>query len=119
MRSKLIIFLALCALLSCEKKKSRILVFSKTAGFRHESIEVGKIALIELGKKNNFEVDTTENAALFNEDNLKNYRAVVFLNTTQDVLDPIQQTDFKRFIEAGGGFVGIHAAADTEYEWHW
>jgi cytochrome c len=105
-------------LLSCgEKQKTKILVFSKTSGYRHEAIGVGKLALMEIGKKNEFEVDTTENAALFNEDNLKNYRAVIFLNTTQNVLDPVQQADFKRFIEAGGGFMGIHAAADTEYEW--
>lgn len=94
-------------------------MFSKTKGYRHESIPDGKKALIELGRKNGFDVDTTEDAALFNEGSLSKYRAVVFLSTTQDVLDPVQQSAFKRFIEAGGGFVGIHAAADTEYEWPW
>lgn len=94
-------------------------MFSKTKGYRHESIEVGKIAMIDLGKKNGFDVDTTENAAFFNEDSLKRYQAVIFLSTTMDVLDVPQQDDFKRFIEAGGGYVGIHAAADTEYEWPW
>ncbi|HNG42450.1 MAG TPA: ThuA domain-containing protein, partial [Cyclobacteriaceae bacterium] len=113
----IITFLALAV--SCEQQETRILVFSKTNGFRHESIADGKLALIELGKKNGFAVDTTEDAAAFHEKNLKRYRAVVFLNTTRDVLNPIQQTDFKRFIEAGGGFVGLHAAADTEYEWPW
>ena len=120
MKSYLSIILLFCLLLSCgEKENPRVLVFSKTKGYRHESIGVGKLALIELGKKNQFEVDTTENADFFNEENLKRYRAVIFLNTTQDVLDPVQQTEFKRFIEAGGGFMGIHAAADTEYEWPW
>jgi cytochrome c len=119
MKIRLIVFVIFCALLSCEKQKQRILVFSKTKGYRHESIEEGKVALIELGKKNGIEVDTTEDASLFNEQNLKNYNAVVFLSTTQNVLDPVQQADFKRFIEAGGGYVGIHAAADTEYEWPW
>jgi cytochrome c len=109
----------LCMLISCKQGKDKILVFSKTKGYRHESIEVGKPALIELGKRNNIEVDTTEDATFFNEDNLKKYKAVVFLSTTRDVLDPVQQADFKRFIEAGGGYVGIHAAADTEYEWPW
>ncbi|HKZ38051.1 MAG TPA: ThuA domain-containing protein, partial [Chryseolinea sp.] len=114
------IILLFCLLLSCgEKENPRVLVFSKTKGYRHESIGVGKLALIELGKKNQFEVDTTENSDFFNEENLKRYRAVIFLNTTMDVLDPVQQTEFKRFIEAGGGFMGIHAAADTEYEWPW
>lgn len=112
-----LIFLTLAV--SCEQQQARVLVFSKTNGFRHESITDGKRALLELGKQHGFVVDTTEDAAAFTEKNLKRYRAVVFLNTTRDVLNPIQQTDFKRFIEAGGGFVGIHAAADTEYEWPW
>jgi cytochrome c len=110
----------LLTVLSCEdKQKPRILVFSKTAGYRHESIEPGKLALVKLGTENNFDVDTTEDASMFSEEKLKGYRAVIFLSTTQNVLDPVQQADFKRFIEAGGGYVGIHAAADTEYEWPW
>src|SRR5688572_107148 len=119
MKRYLILLIVITFFASCSREQKRILVFSKTKGYRHESIEDGKVALIELGKKNEIEVDTTEDAALFNDDNLKKYRAVVFLSTTMDVLDPLQQADFKRFIEAGGGFVGIHAAADTEYEWHW
>jgi len=104
---------------SCRQENNRILVFSKTKGYRHESIGDGKVALIQLGKKNGFEVDTTENAALFTDEKLKRYSAVVFLSTTMDVLNTVEQSAFKRFIEAGGGFVGIHAAADTEYEWPW
>jgi cytochrome c len=120
MKAYFSICILFCLLLSCgEKQKSRVLVFSKTKGYRHEAIGVGKLTFLELGQKNDFEVDTTENSNFFNEDSLKRYRAVVFLNTTMDVLDPVQQADFKRFIEAGGGFMGIHAAADTEYEWPW
>lgn len=102
-----------------EKRKPAVLVFSKTVGYRHESIGAGKLALMKLGEKNGFAVDTTEDAAAFSEDNLKKYSAVIFLSTTQNVLNTVQQADFKRFIEAGGGYVGIHAAADTEYEWPW
>ncbi|MFZ6012406.1 MAG: ThuA domain-containing protein [Bacteroidota bacterium] len=119
MKSRIAIIVLCCLALSCTRQKDKVLVFSKTKGYRHESIETGKQAIIDLGKKNNFDVDTTENAAHFNEDNLKNYKTVIFLNTTLDVLDPVQQGDFKRFFEAGGGFVGIHAAADTEYGWPW
>ena len=120
MRFYISIFVLFLFLFSCgEKKGTKVLVFSKTKGYRHEAIGVGKTTLIELGKQNGFEVDTTENAAYFNEDSLKRYRAVIFLNTTMDVLDAVQQVDFKRFIESGGGFMGIHAAADTEYEWPW
>ena len=99
--------------------KPRVLVFSKTAGFRHESIKAGKAALIKLGKENGFAVDTTEDENYFNEDSLKNYSAVVFLNTTGNILNSPQQNSFERFIQAGGGYVGIHAAADTEYDWPW
>lgn len=98
---------------------SKVLVFSKTSGFRHSSIAAGIKAIEQLGTQHNFEVDATEDASLFNEENLKNYSAVIFLNTTGDVLDYYQQADFERYIQAGGGFVGIHAATDTEYEWPW
>lgn len=112
--------LLLCVLLqSCFQGKPRVLVFSKTKGFRHQSIEPGKVAFQKLAAENNFEVDTTEQADAFTEENLKRYNAVVFLNTTGDVLDARQQNAFKRFIQAGGGFLGIHAAADTEYDWWW
>lgn len=99
--------------------KPRILVFSKTAAYRHESISAGKAALIKLGRENGFIVDTTENENYFQEDSLKRYSAVVFLNTTGNILNSPQQISFERFIQAGGGYVGIHAAADTEYDWAW
>src|SRR5687767_5013495 len=97
----------------------RILVFAKTAGFRHSSIPNGKTAIQKLGKENDFAVDTTEDASVFTEDNLKKYAAVVFLNTTGNVLTHKQEAAFERFIQAGGGFVGIHSATDTEYDWIW
>ncbi|MEM1118884.1 MAG: ThuA domain-containing protein [Bacteroidota bacterium] len=96
-----------------------VLVFSKTESFRHGSIAAGQTALLEMGNKHGFRVDTTENADIFKEENLQNYNVVVFLNTTGDVLNDAQQLEFNRFIQAGGGFVGIHAAADTEYGWAW
>lgn len=99
--------------------KPRILVFSKTAGFRHESIGAGKTAIIKLGREQGFLVDTTENENYFTEDSLKKYNAVVFLNTTGNILNTPQQIAFERYIQAGGGYAGIHAAADTEYDWPW
>jgi len=101
------------------KKVPRVLVFSKTKGFRHNSIEAGKTAIMKMGKEKNFVVDTTENAAFFTRNNLKKYAAVVFLNTTGDVLDNQQQIAFENYIKAGGGYVGVHAATDTEYDWPW
>ncbi|MDJ1502369.1 ThuA domain-containing protein [Xanthocytophaga agilis] len=100
-------------------KPMKLLVFSRTKGFRHASIPAGKLAIIKLGKEKGFAVDTTEDASKINEKNLKQYRAVIFLSTTGDVLDNNQQADFERYIQSGGGFVGIHAATDTEYDWPW
>lgn len=100
-------------------QETKILVFSKTSGFRHGSIAAGITAIQKLGAENSFKVDTTENAAKFTDENLKQYKAVVFLSTTQDVLNEAQQGVFERYIQAGGGFVGVHAATDTEYEWPW
>ncbi|MBC7629601.1 ThuA domain-containing protein [Ferruginibacter sp.] len=106
---------------SCSKKegKAKILVFSKTAGYHHESIAEGNVAIEKLGSLNNFDVDTTTDAAMFTEDTLKKYAAVVFLSTTGDVLNYLQEAAFERYIQAGGGYMGIHAAADCEYDWGW
>lgn len=117
------VMLGLGALISgCSKTrpgKPKVLVFTKTAGFRHASIPAGIKAIQLLGQDNNFDVDTTENAARFTEDSLQQYAAVIFLNTTGDVLNNYQEADFERYIQAGGGFVGIHSATDTEYDWGW
>ncbi|MEU5665995.1 lectin [Streptomyces longwoodensis] len=94
-----------------------VLVFSRTAGFRHSSIGAGVTALRELGAANNFTVDATEDPGAFTSENLARYEAVVFLSTTGDVLDDSQQAAFEQYIKGGGGYVGIHAAADTEYDW--
>jgi type 1 glutamine amidotransferase len=94
-----------------------VLVFSRTAGFRHDSIEVGTQAIRELGAANGFTVTATEDPAVFTPASLANYEAVVFLSTTGDVLNAAQQTAFESYIRGGGGFVGVHAAADTEYDW--
>lgn len=97
----------------------KVLVFSKTAGYRHSSIPFCTKAIQDMGKANGFDVDTTENAAKFNEENLKKYTVVVFNSTTGNVLSEPQQIAFERYIQAGGGFMGVHAAADTEYDWPW
>lgn len=95
----------------------RILVFSRTEGFRHDSIPAG-ISLVEsLGAANGFAVDATEDAAAFSAANLARYRAVVFLNSTGDVFDAAQENAFETYLRAGGGFVGVHSAADTEHGW--
>ncbi|MER6089834.1 ThuA domain-containing protein [Streptomyces bluensis] len=99
------------------RAESRVLVFSKTGGFRHDSIPEGIAAVKELGAAHGFAVDATEDAGAFTARNLARYDAVVFLSTTGDVLNETQQGAFERYVRRGGGYVGVHAAADTEYDW--
>jgi type 1 glutamine amidotransferase len=99
------------------KPRTQVLVFSKTAGFRHDSIPAGIAAIRSLGRANGFSVTATENAKTFAAKPLSRFDAVVFLSTTGDVLVPKQQKAFKGYIRKGGGWVGIHSAADTEYDW--
>ncbi|MGW2151825.1 ThuA domain-containing protein [Nonomuraea bangladeshensis] len=95
----------------------KVLVFSKTAGFRHDSIPSGIQAIRDLGTANDFAVDATEDSNAFTTANLAQYKAVVFLSTTGDVLNDNQQAAFQTYVDGGGGYVGVHAAADTEYNW--
>ena len=103
---------------SQSQDETNVLVFSKTAGYRHESIEPGIAAVQKLGKEHGFQVEATEDAKVFT-DKLKDTDVVVFLNTTGDILDEAQQQQLEQFVQAGGGFVGVHSAADTEYDWPW
>ncbi|MEU0549355.1 ThuA domain-containing protein [Micromonospora sp. NPDC005979] len=96
-----------------------VLIFSKTAGFRHDAIPTGIAAIQQLGATNGFTVDTTEDGAAFSDANLAKYKAVIWLSTTGDVLNADQQAAFERYVKAGGGYVGVHAASDTEYSWAW
>lgn len=96
----------------------KALIYSRTAGFRHTSIEVGIAAIEQLGADNNFSVDATEDPTAFTPENLASYDLLIWLNTTLDVLDtPEQQAAFENFVKGGGGFVGIHSAADTHHDW--
>ncbi|MBX3112116.1 MAG: ThuA domain-containing protein [Fimbriimonadaceae bacterium] len=97
-----------------------VLVFSKTAGFRHDSIPTGVAMFQELAGGEGYTVDATEDATKFTKENLAKYDVVVFLNTTQDVLAGDQEAALQDFVEKKGkGWLGVHAAADTEYDWPW
>ena len=123
MRSNFLLFICLAVIFAfsgCSKKqKMNVLVFSKTEGYRHESIAAGKDALTKMSKEKDFDIIFTEDAEQFNEKELKKYNTVIFLNTTGDVLNEAQQNSFERYIQAGGGYVGVHSATDTEYDWPW
>lgn len=105
--------------LTSYSQSKTILVFSKTEGYRHQSIVNGVEAIKKLGKENDFDVVHSENARLFTDDSLRQFNMVLFLNTTGNIFNELQQQAFKRFINNGGGFVGVHSATDTEYDWPW
>jgi cytochrome c len=96
---------------------ARILVFSRTMGFRHDSIPDALDSVARLGAEHGFGVDTTEDPSVFSDASLAPYRAVAFLMTTGDVLERSHEEAFERYIGAGGGYVGVHSASDTEYDW--
>ncbi|QDH69549.1 ThuA domain-containing protein [Lysobacter alkalisoli] len=97
----------------------RMLVFTRTTGYRHDSIPDAVETLRQLARADSIAVDVSEDPADFNPDNLARYRLVAFANTTGDVLDPAGRVAMEAFVSAGGGFIGIHSAADTEYDWPW
>jgi type 1 glutamine amidotransferase len=101
---------------TCPKK---LLVFSKTGAFRHASIKDAIAALRKLAAQHNVAADFTEDASVFTDENLRQYSAVVFLLTSGHILDDNEKAAFERYIEAGGGYVGVHSASDTEYDWAW
>ena len=102
-----------------EQKKMNVLVFSKTVGFRHTSIPAGIKAITVLAQQKGWVVTATEDPTLFTDDFLSRFDVAVFLNPTMNILDENQEKAFTAFIKSGKGFVGIHAAADCEYDWKW
>lgn len=96
-----------------------VLLFYKTNGFEHESISTGLIEITTQGENRGWNVVSTNNGAFFNDDYLKKFKVVVFLNTTGDILTEEQEIAFEKFVSNGGGYAGIHAASDTEYDWVW
>jgi len=97
--------------------KASVLVFSRTLGYRHDSIPDGIAAIQALALEHDWDVEATEDPTFFDDAKLNGVTVVVFLSTTGNVLDADQQAAFERFVNRGGGFVGIHSASDTEYDW--
>ena len=102
-----------------QSSKPKVLIFSKTLRYYHESIPDGIAAITQMGQQHGFDVDTTKNADFFTDNTLKKYATIIWLSTTGDVLNPAQQAAFERYIQAGGGYVGIHSASASEKDWEW
>jgi type 1 glutamine amidotransferase len=104
---------------SAQQKQFKALLVTTTRGWHHESLHSGVLALQQLGVKNFFDVVLWEDPNGFTDQYLSQFQVVVFLNTTGDIFDSTQQKVMERFIRSGKGYVGIHSASDTEYDWDW
>lgn len=100
-------------------KQFRALLFTRTNGWHHESINEGVNGIRALAERHFFDVEWHEDPTRINAANLKNFDVIIFLNTTGDILNDEQQKAMEDFIRSGKGFVGIHSASDTEYDWEW
>ena len=96
-----------------------ILVITETNGWVHDSIDAGMTLIKNIGERNNFNVYHSDDSSVIRDNNLKDIRTIIFLNTTMDILTDKEQNIMENFIQGGKGFVGVHAAADTEYDWQW
>ena len=104
---------------AAQQKQFKALLLTTTMGWHHESLHSGVLAIQQLGIKNNFEVTLFENPNGFTDTFLKQFQVVIFLNTTGNIFDSAQQRVMERFIQSGKGYVGVHSASDTEYDWDW
>ncbi len=106
--------------LNCSGNNSySVLVITETKGWVHDSIESGLKLIQNIGNKNNFNVYHSDNSSVITYKNLKEIKTIIFLNTTEEILNDVEQKVMESFIKSGKGFVGVHAAADTEYNWQW
>ena len=102
-------------------KNSKVLVYTKNGkGYVHDNIASAVASIKEMGVENHFSVDVSDDPSVFTETNLKNYQFLIFTSTNNDVFDTDnQRVQFRRYIEAGGGFVGVHSVTGTERNWTW
>lgn len=111
---------AVCCLhAAAQQKQFKALVVTTTNGWHHESLHAGFLAIKELGVKNFFDVTLMENPNGFTDRYVEQFQVIIFLNTTGNIFDTAQQRVMEKFIRSGKGFVGIHSASDTEYDWEW
>ena len=116
-----IVFIAAFVLISSasQAKQFKALLFTKTAGWHHKSINAGVTAIEKLSQMHHFDVDWHEDPNHFNDNYLASIDVIIFLSTTGDILNKKQQSALQKFVRSGKGFVGIHSAADTEQNWPW
>jgi len=117
----LVIFTSLTGLALGADADRRVLIYTKNGkGYVHDNIPASVAAIKKLGADNNFAVDVSDDPAMFTDQNLKRYKALIFDNTNNEIFDNEEQkAAFQRYIRAGGGFVGIHSASGSMRQWPW
>src|SRR5436189_2009569 len=114
-----ILVITLCSHIVVAQKQFKALLITTTRGWHHESVHAGVLAIQQLGVRNSFDVVLMENPGSITDKNLEQFQVIIFLNTTGNIFDSTQQKVMERYIQSGKGFVGIHSASDTEYDWPW
>ena len=118
--TKTILVLSLFATMVVSQSENiNVLVFTKANVFVHESRITGAETIKEMEKTHQFNVVISEDSLIFSDEKLKDFDVIVFMNTSGNVLNNNGKQAFKKFVQNGGGFVGIHGASDTEYDWEW
>jgi uncharacterized protein len=97
----------------------KALLVTKTSGWHHESLHYAVVALKKLAKEKMFDVKVWEDPNGFTDKYLEQFQVIIFLSTSGNIFDSTQQKVMERFVQSGKGFVGIHSASDTEYDWPW
>ena len=108
-----------CCIRAEAQKQFKALIVTTTRGWHHESLHAGVLAIQELAKRNFFDAVLYEDPNGFTDKYVSQFQVIIFLNTTGDIFDTAQQKVMERFIQSGKGYVGIHSASDTEYDWEW
>lgn len=119
MKNFVCLVLIFCVFQNVNAQSKNVLIFTKTAGFRHKSIDKGVETISQILRSNHIQFTHTEDSEYFTKDSLKKFHGLIFLNTTGDILNEPQQTAFEEFYNSGKGFMGVHSATDTEHDWEW
>jgi len=101
------------------EEEIKLLLFTKTAEFRHENIPLGIEIIKYIGESNGYHVEHSEDSKIFNEEELSQFSAVILFNTSRDIFNSQEEKAFKNYVRSGGGVVGIHGATYTEFDWDW
>lgn len=119
-RSRILLLLALlCVAPGLRAAQFRVLMVTETAGWQHESTYAAIPAMHRLAERHDFHLDHKQSAMRLTEEQLMSYDVLLMINTTGDIFNDAEQALIQQFMRAGKGWVGVHAAADTEHDWKW